>query len=184
MRAAHNMSRPSGLPAEADGATDDCFAPSSEEYPHLPIHTPKAGPSQTSRTVTHHANAKWWRQLDISLAEIGRWSFVRDYDELPSILWECWMDHETRGTVNLFETYLENAIREGEHYIQMLTDLLVGQIEEETGCMDFKEWSIDIALLFSQVHRAIAFVTIRLDLVRKGLVQKYPAILCSLDPAH
>jgi hypothetical protein len=171
-------------PKEGDAATNDCFAPSSEEYPHLPIHQPKDGYNQTGQTRTHRANTRWWRQLEISLANIGQWTFIRDYDELPGILWECWMDHEARGTVNRFETYLENAIQEGEHYIQMLTDLVVEQIEDDQGCMDFKEWSIDIGLLFSQVHRAIAFVTIRLDLVRKGLVQKYPAILCPPDMAR
>jgi hypothetical protein len=157
---AHDVCRLSKLPIKTDSAADHFFAPSPEDYPHLPISYSKDLALQTHQKSIRGSQTNWWRELEIVCTEIGHWPFVCDYDDLPRVIWDHWMDHETQGTTVQFEKYLQDAIEEGQNHIQRLTDILVGQMDKEPKTMDFREWSIDIALLFSQVHRAIAFISL------------------------
>ena len=119
-----------------------------------------------------------WHHLQDLGARIDQWRFVANYEDLPEIVWDIWKCHRSSGTIRHFTGFLKEEIAQGERYISGLISIMPEGLQEG---VDLKEWSIELAELFSKVHRSMAALQIRLEQVESGSVKKYPNILC---PPH
>lgn len=160
----------------------EIFAPSPDDYPDLLHDNLQQEPSSTGFNVDANGSTGLRRQLDAVRTDIEHWQFVMEYDDIPDIIWDLWKMHKYYGTIHDFEEILEDAITDGEKLIERLTGIPAAVDNEEIGKMGLKEWCAEISSLMSQVHRAIASITVKLDSVRGWQVKKYPAILCPRDP--
>lgn len=104
---------------------------------------------------------------------------MADYDMISEIVWEVWNRTGPGISYQGFTDWLNKEIDHGHEYIASLVTLLAMGMDE--GGVDSKEWGLELGELFSKVHRAISALEVRRDLVRNGLVRKYPKILC---PPH
>ena len=133
-------------------------------------------------TVRHHvmgvSQAALWHQLQIVGAKVDEWQFVAEYDDLPTVIWGLWKHHKSAGTTDIFQDFIRGAIAQGEEYILMLIDIFPTQVGRD---VDLKPWGMEVLELLSKVHRAIAALKIRLEMVQSGMAKKHPKILC---PQH
>ena len=176
---------------------NDVSSPSPPEHPNLPSFVtsnggvifdgvqPIGGLTGSAYPLVHHvmgvSQAAMWHQLQIVGAKVDRWQFVAEYDDLPTTIWELWQHHNSAQTAHIFRDTVRGAIAEGEGYIQMLIDILPTQVGMD---MDFKPWGIEVVELLSKVHRAIAALKIRLEMVEMGLVHRHPKVLCPRQLDH
>jgi len=164
-----------------EDSTSNTFFSSPENYKNLPIPVMETQIVVGLRPATRRGKNDLWPQLDLIFTEIQRWEFVREYNDLSGIIWGLWKYHQSRGSMEKFEEHLSQAVTDGEMYIQRLTEMISGRLMDDTLMVDLNEWNVEISLMYSQVHRAIAWSSIRLDMVRTGLVDRYPDIL---HPGH
>jgi len=157
--------------------SNDMFCPSPVNYQNGPIPSMEAQIVAGRRPTIRQGQNHLWQQLDSIFTEIQRWQFVREYNDLSSIIWDLWMYHQGEGSLEKFEEHLSQAVTDGEMYIQRLTEMLSGRLMDDMLMVDLSQWSVEISLMYSQVHRAIAWSSIRLDMVRTGLMDQYPDIL-------
>jgi hypothetical protein len=159
----------------------EIFAPSPDDYPDLlNDHLQPELPS-THSVVDHNGRTSLRLLLDKIRTDIEHWQFVMEYDDIPDIIWDLWKMHKYHGTIHDFEEILEDAIKDGEKFIDRLMGITAAVDAEEIGNIVLKEWCAEISSLMSQVHRAMASISLKLDLVRGWQVKKYPAILCPRD---
>ena len=100
---------------------------------------------------------------------------MAEYDNLPTIIWEVWKHHNSARTSDIFQNFLHEAIAQGEEYILMLIDIFPMQVGRD---VDLKPWGMKLLELLSKVHRAIAALKIRLEMVQLGMAKRRPNILC------
>jgi hypothetical protein len=163
------------------------FAPSVEEYPHLASLICNAGEKgvpaeagQLEHKVGPNKDAAcrpismMWQQLKSVQDNINHWTYVAEDENLPTTIWDLLRQHISAETVDTFIGILEEGIRDGYAHIQGLMNFMPNSMESG---LDLKDWSDEVAHLFFIVRRAMARLQIALDLVRTGLVYKYPSIL-------
>jgi hypothetical protein len=160
---------------------EEIFAPSPDDYPERLVDNFIQEAPSTGSNVEHYGSKQLWRQLDKVKVEIEHWQFVMEYDDIPDIIWDLWNMHKYLGTIRDFEEILEDAIKDGEMFIQRLMGITAAADQEEMGKIDLKDWFTEVSSLMSQVHRAIASMSVRLDFVRGWQVKKYPKVLCPRD---
>jgi hypothetical protein len=163
------------------------FAPSVDEYPHLAsllcnagdeVGTAEVGPSGqqvgSDKDRVRRSISLMWHQLQIVQDTINHWTYVAEYESLPATIYDLWRHHISSGTVDAFIDVLEGGIRDGYAHIQSLMNIMPNSIESD---LDLKDWSDQVAQWFFIICRAMARLQITLDLVKAGLVHKYPSIL-------
>jgi hypothetical protein len=111
-----------------------------------------------------------WQKVQSIGMDIDRWVFVSQFDDLQEIVWDVWRYRRSVGTIN----FLREEIGKGEAFIQRLMEVMPSGGEAKD---DLMEWCSEMSELLSRVHRAIAVLQSKLDLVESGLQKTYPTIL-------
>jgi hypothetical protein len=110
--------------------------------------------------------------------DIDRWHFVERYELLPSTIWYLWDYHRSNQTEGIFLEFMREEIEKGEEYCRMLVDVLPNGIRGE---FNLAHWGAEVGEMFSKVHKSIAALRIRLELVESGVAKRFPEVLYPQD---
>lgn len=115
-----------------------------------------------------------WNNLHSIGRDIDGWRFVAEHEDLAEIVWDVWRHRRCAETI----LFLRAEIEHGEQFIQRMVNIVKPGINFDA---DLLQWCTELADLFSKVHRAIAGIWSKLDMIEGGLAKRYPDILC---PEH
>jgi hypothetical protein len=121
-------------------------------------------------THTPVAESEIWLQLQEIGSEIDKWRFMAKYDRLPEIVWDIW----NLGSETIFQQILHEEMARGDRYMGWLLAILPHTLE---GVLDVKEWMPEFSELLAKIHRAMAALGVRLELVDNGSVESYSKLL-------
>jgi len=149
----------------------------ASDTPPSHITLPQESPMSTRSVEGPKSGPTWRRLLDLG-SEIDRWWFVADYDNLTEMVWDIWKPRHLDRSFHSFAQVLREEIARGDRYASHLMEILPDKFEADE---DLKEWVMELSELLFKVHRAVAALGVRLEMVETGLVRRYPNILC---PPH
>src|SRR5882762_9535975 len=129
------------------------------------------GPAPTEASPDLTLVLLLWDQLGKLSSEIDEWRFLRDFDELPTIIWELWRHHRAARTINIFNEVIMAEIEVGEGFVRQLKEMLPSCLVDR---MDMFEWAEQISDMLGRVREALAQLQFRLELTENGMTEKYP----------
>jgi hypothetical protein len=106
------------------------------------------------------------------------WKFLRDFNELPTIIWELWRHHKVARTIHIFKEVITAEIEVGQGFTLWLKEMLPSCLVDG---MDMFKWAEEVSDMLGNIREAVVQLQFQLELMENGMTEKYPNILC---PAH